>query len=74
MPPKSFSAELLKLDDAAEAGRIGAMLRDEVLRRFKKKGLIVALSGGVDSSVVAALAVRAVGPDRVLGLLLPERD
>ena len=74
MPPKSFSAELLKLDGAAEAGRIGAMLRDEVLRRFKKKGLIVALSGGVDSSVVAALAVRAVGPDRVLGLLLPERD
>ena len=34
----------------------------------------MALSGGIDSSVVGALAVRAVGPERVLGLLLPERD
>ena len=76
-PPMSqsfFSPNLLKLDCAQEADRIGAMLREAVLHRFKKKGLVIAFSGGVDSSVVGALAVRALGKDRVFGLLLPERD
>src|SRR5262249_55054904 len=34
----------------------------------------VALSGGIDSSVVGALAARALGAERVLGLLMPEAD
>jgi len=70
----SFSADSLKLDFAREADRIGTMLREHVLRRFRKKGVVVGLSGGIDSSTVAALAVRALGPDRVFGLLMPERD
>ena len=74
MSPRYFSPNLLKLDCAQEADRIGAMLREAVLHRFKKKGLVIAFSGGVDSSVVGALAVRALGKDRVFGLLLPERD
>ncbi len=49
-------------------------MRLHILRRFRKKGVVIALSGGVDSSVVGALAVRALGRERVLGLLLPERD
>jgi NAD+ synthase len=44
------------------------------LRQFKKKGVVVALSGGIDSSVVGALCVRALGKDRVFGLLMPEKD
>jgi NAD+ synthase len=74
MKTTSFSADLLKLDLAAEADRIAAALRDTVGRRFKKKGLVVALSGGIDSSVVAGLSVRALGKDHVFGLLMPERD
>ena len=70
----AFSAQLLELDYKQEADRIGAALRDTVLRRFKKKGVVVALSGGIDSSVVAGLSVRALGPERVFGLLMPERD
>jgi len=65
---------MLKLDCAKEADRITAMLRETVFHRFKKKGLIVALSGGIDSSVVAALAVCALGKERIFGLLLPELD
>jgi len=71
---KPFSRDLLLIHCAREAERICAMVRQEVLRSFKKKGLIVAVSGGIDSSTVAALAVRALGPDRVLALLMPERD
>jgi NAD+ synthase len=74
MTSRTFSADLLKLDYACEVDRIGAVLRDHVLRRFKKKGLVVAMSGGIDSSVVTALAVRALGVERVFGLLMPERD
>lgn len=74
MKTTSFSSDLLKLDYAQEADRIGAMLRDTVGRRFKKKGLVVALSGGIDSSVVAGLSARALGKGHVLGLLMPERD
>lgn len=69
-----FSSALLQLDYEKEAERIGVVMRDAVLKRFKKKGVVVALSGGIDSSTVAALSVRALGKERVFGLLMPERD
>jgi NAD+ synthase len=74
MTTKPFSTTLLHLDCPANAVKIEATICDQILRQFKKKGVVVALSGGVDSSVVGALAVRALGKDRVLGLLMPERD
>src|SRR5688500_12381502 len=68
-----FPTDSLKMDYAQQAHQIDAALRAALLR-FKKKGLVVGLSGGIDSSVVAALAVRALGKERVFGLLMPERD
>jgi NAD+ synthase len=50
------------------------MIREGLFRTLKRKGAVVGLSGGVDSSVVAALCARAVGPERVLGILMPEAD
>ena len=64
---------MLELDCQAEAARIESAMKEVVLKRFKKKGVVLGLSGGVDSSTVATLAVRALGKDRVLGLLMPER-
>ena len=72
--PKPFSPDLLKLDCAVEVERICALIREEAVRNFHKKGVVVGLSGGIDSSTVAALAARALGPERVLVLLMPEKD
>jgi len=69
-----FTPDVLKLDLEAKAGELSLGLRDAVLKRLRRRGLVVAVSGGVDSACVAALAVRALGPDHVFGLLLPERD
>lgn len=72
-PGQALSASVLELDLEAEAQRIAARTR-EMVRRLHKRGLVVAMSGGIDSSTCAALAVRALGPGKVFGLLLPERD
>jgi NAD+ synthase len=65
---------VLTIDAAAEAERIAATLRAQVLKHLRRKGVVLGLSGGVDSSVVAALAVRAFGASGVLGLFMPEQD
>jgi NAD+ synthase len=72
LPPLSHA--LLDLDYAREAERIAAALREILAQRLRRRGLVVAISGGIDSSASVALAVRALGPARVFGLILPERD
>lgn len=69
----AFSADTLKIDGAAEIERIVAALREQ-LRGMRKRGLVLGLSGGVDSSVSVALAVRAVGAKNVFCLFMPEND
>lgn len=65
---------LLDIDPAQETERIARSLREQVLGQLRRTGVVVHLSGGIDSSVTAALCVRAMGSERVLGLLTPERD
>jgi NAD+ synthase len=69
-----FDRDVLNLDYAAETAAIAARLRTLVTRTLRRRGCVVALSGGIDSSVTAAVAVEALGPQRVYGLILPERD
>jgi NAD+ synthase len=68
------SPDILRIDPATETERIATSIRGAVLEQFKRKGAVVAVSGGIDSSVVAALCARALGPDRVIALFLPETD
>ena len=70
----AFSADVLNIDAAAVSAAIESEIRDIVLLRLNRKGVVVAISGGIDSSVVAALCFRALGSPRVLGLMLPESD
>ena len=64
----------LGLDPDAETQRIATALRLQVGETLRRAGIVLAMSGGVDSSVCAALAVKAVGSRHVLGLGLPERE
>lgn len=64
----------LKLDAEAEVARVAAALKEIVTVQQRRRGIVLGLSGGIDSSVTAALAVKALGPARVLGVLMPERD
>src|SRR5262249_35501571 len=73
-PAHAFSPHALDIDPATAVDEIVATLREQVLKRLRKRGIVIGLSGGVDSSVVAALAVRALGREHVFGLFTPEQD
>lgn len=68
------NSDLLQIDPALETERIADAIREQVGQTLRRKGVVLGLSGGIDSSVAAALCVRALGPKRVLGLLMPEHD
>jgi NAD+ synthase len=70
----TFSRSVLELDLEAKAEELSRALREAVLGRLRRRGIVVAVSGGIDSACVAALAARAFGPGRVIALLLPERE
>lgn len=70
----AFSAASLRLDAEAEIERICAWIRETVLKDLRKRGVVLGLSGGIDSSVTAALCARALGPSRVTGIFMPEHD
>ena len=67
-----FHKDILTLNAAQEADRIAQALREQVLGTLRRRGAVVGISGGIDSAVVAALCARALGPDKVLGLFMPE--
>ncbi len=69
-----FNRDVLNIDLENEARNISTGWRDIVIKRLTRRGAVVAISGGIDSSCCAALAVKTFGPKKVFGLLLPERD
>lgn len=69
-----FSAAALDFDPAAETDRIAGMIRESLRKDLRRRGLVLGLSGGIDSSVCAALAVRALGAGNIFALLMPEAD
>ncbi len=70
----AFTKEALKIDPAAETEKITQWMRQNVGRRFRKQGAVVGISGGIDSSVCLALAAKAFGPQRVVGIAMPEHE
>ncbi|HMU56335.1 MAG TPA: NAD(+) synthase [Nitrospira sp.] len=66
--------DLLRIDPEATATRIAETMRQQLGAVLRRRGFVVAISGGVDSSVCAGLAAHAVGQQHVFGIFLPERD
>ena len=69
-----FSADALRLDGAAETARIARTVREQIQKQLRRRGAVIGLSGGIDSSVSAALCVEALGPNNVFAILMPEKD
>lgn len=70
---QAFNKDVLKLDCEKETARINNKLRELLKQDLKRRGFVVAISGGIDSSVTAALCVKAVGKERVFTLQMPEK-
>lgn len=71
----AFSKDILNFKNVEEeVSRITGKLKDDILGVIKRKGAVIGISGGIDSSVTLALAVRALGAENVLGIMLPEKD
>ena len=75
LPPyaRVYALREMDIDAPAVAAHIQEFIRRQLIA-FRRDGAVVGVSGGIDSSVVATLLTRALGPGRVLALVLPERD
>ena len=72
---KPFSKDLILLDNIEKAvDEIVLKLQKDVLQNIKRFGAAIGISGGIDSSVCMALAAKAFGPEKVLGIMMPEHD
>lgn len=70
----NFSMNSIFLDANTETERLIKTLKDIVAFKLKKRGAVVGVSGGIDSSVVLALCAKTFGPEKVLAIMMPERD
>lgn len=72
---RPFSKDIILLDDIASVvNHITTKIYDDVFNKLKRNGAVIGISGGVDSSVCLALAVKAFGCEKVVGIMLPDRD
>jgi len=72
--PMDFNKNSLKIDAAQVSNQLAGLILNQVGGVLKKTGAVVGISGGIDSSVVAALCTKALGPDKVLGVMMPEKE
>ncbi len=69
-----FSKDVLKIEPAVETAKIADFVVEHARNTFRRRGVVVGLSGGIDSAVMASLAVQAMGKENVLGLIMPEKE
>jgi len=70
-----FSRDILKIRDIESlVDNICAKIKNDITVRHNRYGAVIGLSGGIDSSVTMALTARAIGPEKMLGVMMPEKD
>ncbi|MBN2440707.1 MAG: NAD(+) synthase [Spirochaetales bacterium] len=70
----SFDLNVLKINPEQELKKLSQFIVEQMRVILKRKGIVVGLSGGIDSACIAAIAVHAIGKDKVVGLVLPEKE
>jgi NAD+ synthase len=72
---KPFSKDILIINDIeAECNRIVDGIKENIVQHLNRHGAVIGISGGIDSAVSMVLTARAMGPENVLGIMLPEKD
>jgi NAD+ synthase len=69
-----FGRHSLELNAKEEVERIVTKLRHSVRDILHRQGVVMGISGGIDSSVVLALCVKAFGSEQVVAVMLPEKE
>lgn len=69
-----FTKDVLQIDAPRTVAEMRKAIARIVRQDLRRRGVVVGISGGIDSSVTAAICAAALGPDKVLGLLMPDRD
>ncbi len=69
-----FHKDILKLDAEKTIEQLTTTIKKQIRQDLKKSGAVLGISGGIDSSVCAALCAKALGPENVLGIMLPEKE
>ena len=68
-------SELIKIKNLeTKISEITNFIKNEVFEIYQKKGVVIGLSGGIDSAITAALCTKSIGSDKILGLILPEKE
>ena len=70
----AFSRDSINIDPEKVANEIMEKLKKDVVKTLKKRGAVIGISGGIDSSVVLALCAKTFGPQKVFGVMMPEQD
>jgi NAD+ synthase len=70
----SFNLDILKINSEQELKKLSEFIVKQVKIVFRRKGVIIGLSGGIDSACMVSVAVHAMGKEKVVGLILPERE
>ncbi|MBD3287502.1 NAD(+) synthase [candidate division KSB1 bacterium] len=70
----TYSRQSINIDPQKETAKICNRLKIDVFKKLKRRGAVIGISGGIDSSVVLALCVKAFGPQKVIGIIMPEKD
>ena len=72
---KPFSKDILHIDNIETVcNQIIEKLRNDVSKKLERRGGVIGISGGIDSSVCMALSAKAFGPNKVTAIMLPEQD
>ena len=69
-----FNRDIFAINAEKETGKITEFVAEQVLSVFRRTGIVIGLSGGIDSAVMAEISMRALGKDKVYGLILPEKE